>query len=118
MEILKGFNVRFYNSNRMYPKNLQEFQDWESDYLKMVINIDRQGCDIGPITPQQAIDNIKFMFNQPEMRWPSANSKCMQITFLDDFLKKGSDDRNKILTNILFAAMKFGKRFGAHGKIY
>ena len=34
---------------------------------------------------REAIDNIEFMFGQPELRWPSANSKLMQITWLSLF---------------------------------
>ena len=84
----------------------------------MITRIRSQGVDIGGVTAQEAIDNIEFMFGQPELRWPSANSKLMQITFLDVLLRKDRDIRNKIFTNILFGAMKFGKRFGPHGKIY
>ena len=118
LDILKGYNIRFYNENRLYPKTRNEFNDFKNDYLSMITRIRSQGVDIGGVTAQEAIDNIEFMFGQPEMRWPSANSKLMQITFLDLLLRKDDSTRNKIFTNILFGAMKFGKRFGPHGKIY
>ena len=44
--------------------------------------------------------------------------KLMQIKFIHAILSIGADDRDDLLTNMVFLAMKKGSRFGPFGKLY
>jgi len=60
---------------------------------------------------------LKLVFqegNAPD----AANSKLMQITFMDTIMSASMEKRNKIATDLVFMAGKIGARFGPHGKIY
>ena len=47
-----------------------------------------------------------------------ATSKLMQLTFLDAIMKLSKKKRENLLTDMLFLAMKKGKKFGPFGKLY
>ena len=117
-----------------YPKTIEEFDgvdertyeftSWQKEYLEKLEFLDKQGVDLGGVTPLEALINIKETFgflNQPYV----ANSKLQQINFLWAFLSTCTTqtERNKFCTDLVFLASKEGKdmktsRYGPFGKIY
>ena len=101
-----------------YPQNKSEFTEKEQNkYVGMIRELKADGVDIGDLTPEEAVINIRETFgqtNQPQ----TANSKLMQLTWLYNLLSLSTKNRNKLLTDIIYLAEKAGKRYGAYGKIY
>ena len=124
MDLLKNNGVAFKNNHNdaEYPRTYDGTADgfitkslgYEKTYLEKLKRIHAKGVFIGA-TPDDAIDNLKIIFQEDP---DTANSKCMQITFMDELFKKDEATRNKIGTNLVFLASKIGKGFGPHGKIY
>ena len=118
-ELLHNEGVPFKNDKNdpKYPKTYELFDErQEQDYKNKLENIKRAGVDIG-VSVEDAITNLKLVFqegNAPD----AANSKLMQITFMDTIMSASMDKRNKIATDLVFMAGKMGARFGPHGKIY
>ena len=125
MALLKSHGIKFDNNHKdkEYPRSYDGSADgfitktlgYEEKYKQKLERISKHvslGVDV-----DQAIRNLKLIFmseNAPD----TANSKCMQITFLDEFFKKDETARNQIGTDLVFLASKVGSRFGPHGKIY
>ena len=89
----------------------------QKKYLGMIRELKADGVDIGNVTPEEAIVNIKETFDrtsQPQ----TANSKLMQVTWLYNVLSMSSTNRNKFLTDLIFLAEKAGRRYGPYGKLY
>ena len=124
-----------------YPqdsKNKKEVKEWEKtynelikeaqgskpfnnaekkDYLSMIKFIKQKGVDIGDVTPEEAVVNLDEAFYRRGNRWV-ANSKCMQVVWLFNFLNLSKEDQNKLATDIIFLAEKAGRRYGPYGKLY
>ena len=125
MALLKAHGIDFKNNHndKEYPRSYDGQADgfttkslgYEEKYKQKLERISKHvtlGVDV-----DQAVQNLKLIFmseNAPD----TANSKCMQITFLDEFFKKDEKTRNQIGTDMVFLASKIGARFGPHGKIY
>ena len=118
-ELLHNEGVPFKNDKNdpMYPKTYELFDERkEQEYKIKLENIKRAGVNIG-VSVEDAITNLKLVFqegNAPD----AANSKLMQITFMDTIMSASMEKRNKIATDLVFMAGKIGARFGPHGKIY
>jgi hypothetical protein len=118
-ELLANEGVPFKNDKNdpMYPKTYELFDERkEQEYKIKLENIKRAGVNIG-VSVEDAITNLKLVFqegNAPD----AANSKLMQITFMDTIMSASMEKRNKIATDLVFMAGKIGARFGPHGKIY
>jgi len=101
-----------------YPDSKTKFTEKEQNkYLKMIKELKDDGVDIGKVTPEEAIVNIRETFSrtsQPQ----TANSKLMQITWLYNVLSMSTKNRNKFLTDLIFLAEKAGRRYGPYGKLY
>tara|TARA_R100001443_G_scaffold116951_1_gene139235 strand:+ start:43 stop:2052 length:2010 start_codon:yes stop_codon:yes gene_type:complete len=89
----------------------------KKDYLSMIKFIKQQGVDIGDVTPEEAVANLDEAFYRRSNRWV-ANSKCMQVQWLFNFLNLSKENRNKLATDIIFLAEKAGRRYGPYGKLY
>ena len=89
-----------------YPQNKSEFTEKEQNkYVGMIRELKADGVDIGDLTPEEAVINIRETFgqtNQPQ----TANSKLMQLTWLYNLLSLSTKNRNKFLTDIIYLAEK------------
>ena len=89
----------------------------QNKYLGIIKELKADGVDIGNVTPEQAIVNIRETFSrtsQPQ----TANSKLMQLTWLYNLLSMSTKNRNKMLTDMIYLAEKSGRRYGPYGKLY
>ncbi len=89
----------------------------KKDYLSMIKFIKQKGVDIGDVTPEEAVANLDEAFYRRSNRWV-ANSKCMQVVWLYNFLHLSKVNQNKLVTDIIFLAEKAGRRYGPYGKLY
>ena len=103
---------------KSYPDSKTDFNEKEQNkYLGMIRELKADGVDIGNVTPEEAIINIRETFDrtsQPQ----TANSKLMQVTWLYNVLSMSTKNRNKFLTDLIFLAEKSGRRYGPYGKLY
>jgi len=107
-----------YNELAKEAQGSKPFNNAEKkDYLSMIKFIKQQGVDIGDVTPEEAVANLDEAFYRRSNRWV-ANSKCMQVQWLFNFLNLSKDNRNKLATDIIFLAEKAGRRYGPYGKLY
>ena len=89
----------------------------KKDYLFMIKFLKQHGVKIGDVTPEEAVANLDEAFYRRSNRWV-ANSKCMQVVWLFNFLNLSNDKQNKLATDIVFLAEKSGRRYGPYGKLY
>ena len=109
---------RTYNELAKEAQGSKPFNSAEKkDYLSMIKFIKQQGVDIGDVTPEEAVANLDEAFYRRSNRWV-ANSKCMQVQWLFNFLNLSKENRNKLATDIIFLAEKAGRRYGPYGKLY
>ena len=107
-----------YNELAKEAQGSKPFNNAEKkDYLSMIKFIKQQGVDIGDVTPEEAVVNLDEAFYRRSNRWV-ANSKCMQVVWLFNFLNLSKEDQNKLATDIIFLAEKAGRRYGPYGKLY
>ena len=107
-----------YNELQKEAEGSKPFDTAEKkDYLSMIKFIKQQGVDIGDVTPEEAVANLDEAFYRRSNRWV-ANSKCMQVQWLFNFLNLSKENRNKLATDIIFLAEKAGRRYGPYGKLY
>ncbi len=109
---------RTYNELAKEAQGSKPFNNAEKkDYLSMIKFIKQQGVDIGDVTPEEAVANLDEGFYRRSNRWV-ANSKCMQVVWLFNFLNLSKENQNKLATDIIFLAEKAGRRYGPYGKLY
>ena len=104
------------NRHQNYPKNIEEFGQSKKHYENMFNNIRTKvttDCKDG----DEFVEVIVKIF-VGEKPWV-AQSKLMQLTFLDHALKI-TDKRKytEFWTDMLFLSIKKGDRFGPFGKLY
>jgi len=121
-QLLKAYNIDFKNdhNNTEYPRNVDQFREKKEDYRKKLEKIKNEGTDFflaGGQQVEEALTNLETVFYENNKPWV-ANSKCMQITWLEKFLSKDREERNKIGTDMVFLAAKQGSRYGPFGKIF
>ena len=109
----KTYNILAKEAQGSKPFNNAE----KKDYLGMIKFLKQQGVDIGDVTPEEAVANLDEAFYRRSNRWV-ANSKCMQVVWLYNFLHLSKDQRDKLATDIVFLAEKSGRRYGPYGKLY
>ena len=108
------YKLIFTNNNSEFPKTVEEFAKEQDKFLKMWKNI-KNHCQTEIRTEEEFINNFKEAFS---VESDVANSKLMQLQFLDMLYSKKKDEYNELLTNMVFLAMKKGKYFGPLGKLY
>lgn len=113
-KLMIDYGIRFDNKNGQYPKSLSEFMDDQEDYAKMIERLSRKGVDF--VDEKKAINNIAIVFGTENAY--VANSKLMQIKFLDVLYSLDEKERNQFMTDMTFLAQKKGERFGPFGKLY
>ena len=109
----KTYNILAKEAQGSKPFNNAE----KKDYLGMIKFLKQQGVDIGDVTPEEAVVNLDEAFYRRSNRWV-ANSKCMQVVWLFNFLNLSKENQNKLATDIIFLAEKAGRRYGPYGKLY
>ncbi len=107
---------KFVGNTSAYPQQASEFLDYEKKWLDRIKRVANAGVSFGGVRSFQEIyDNLLFLFSiQPQV----ANSKLMQITWLDAFFSLSRKDRDKFVTDMVFIAQKMGLRYGPFAKIY
>ena len=118
-DLLESYGLVFDKTNSKYPKTADEFMAKEIEYKTMIKYLYKQGIDLGfddgAKTNETAFNNLLFVYgSQPHV----ANSKLIQITWLYNFLTLNKQNRNKFGTDLVFLAMKAGRRYGPFGKLY
>lgn len=113
-KLMIDYGIRFDNKNGQYPKSLSEFMDDQGDYAKMIERLSKKGVDF--VDEKKAINNIAIVFGTEN--YYVANSKLMQIKFLDVLYSLDEKERNQFMTDMTFLAQKKGERFGPFGKLY
>jgi len=112
----KSFNQLQKEAEGSKPFNSAE----KKDYLNMIKYLKTHSnpkVEIGDVTPEEAVANLDEAFYRRSNRWV-ANSKCMQVVWLYNFLHLSKDQRDKLATDIVFLAEKSGRRYGPYGKLY
>ena len=115
--LLKDNGVGGYkNKHQNYPKNIEEFGQSKKHYENMFNNIRTKvttDCKDG----DEFVEVIVKIF-VGEKPWV-AQSKLMQLTFLDHALKVSPKKKyTEFWTDMLFISIKKGDRFGPFGKLY
>jgi len=113
--LLKEYRVNFSNSWRDYPQTAQEYTKEKAKYVKMFANIKSKVTTNQ--TSQSGFHNAMLSSFAAD-KMGIATSKLMQLTFLDAIMKLSKKKRENLLTDMLFLAMKKGKKFGPFGKLY
>ena len=111
--------LRHWDENwKQYPVNKTEFTPKrQKEYEEMLDEMQRDGVDIGDLTPLEGVINLRETLGQKNQAWV-ANSKLMQIKWLYAFLGLNKKQRNKFCTDLIFLAEKAGRRYGPYAKIY
>ena len=104
------------NRHQNYPKNIEEFGQSKKHYENMFNNIRTKvttDCKDG----DEFVEVIVKIF-VGEKPWV-AQSKLMQLTFLDHALKVSPKKKyTEFWTDMVFISIKKGDRFGPFGKLY
>ena len=104
------------NRHQNYPKNIEEFGQSKKHYENMFNNIRTKvttDCKDG----DEFVEVIVKIF-VGDKPWV-AQSKLMQLTFLDHALKISPKKKyTEFWTDMLFLSIKKGDRFGPFGKLY
>lgn len=114
-KLMIDYGIRFDNMHRQYPKSPKDFLAEVGDYVKMIERLKRKGVDTVADT-DDAVNNIAVVMGSPNAH--VANSKLMQLTFLDVLMSMPTKKRNQFMTDMSFLAQKKGDRFGPFGKLY
>lgn len=116
--LLNEHNVKFINNNKLYPDNADAFVKVASRYAKkakaigLIVKTNIKNDDEFTNSFARA-----FASSDKKMHF-TAISKLMQIDFLFEFLKLKKSSQEEIITDMVFLAMKKGKNFGPHGKLF
>lgn len=112
------YGFSFTNSWKDYPKSAAEFMKDFDKYFKMFSSIHAH--------VETNIKKTKKDFENAFLKsWTSddekngvTNSKLMQLDFLSQLFKLKKEEREDLLTDMLFLGMKKGAKFGPFGKLY
>lgn len=115
VQLLKDAGQTFEKANGKYPQTLDEFDKREKEFVAMFNRI-KGKVETGIKTDKEFCDNIKAtFFERPYV----ANSKLIQLAFLDSIFKISSKEKqSEVWTDIVFLAIKKGNKFGPFGKLY
>jgi len=103
-----------------YPQTCEEFHDDNKftnqgqTWKDMIQSLKDNGVDI-EVPVDQAYNNMIAVFHsKPHV----ANAKCQQIKWLNAWFKVEDKDKNKFATDMVWLAMKAGRRYGPFAKVY
>jgi len=117
ISILKEYNISFNNTHGSYPTNQKEFQARAKEYVSMFNNLKRNRyVDVSITTDKQFLDNMVAVFMSTSAH--VANSKLMQLEFLNRIIKLPKEKMDQLFTELTFIAMRKGDKFGPFAKLY
>lgn len=115
VQLLKDNGETFDKANGNYPKDLDEYNKREKEFSDMYKRVSKF-AETDTSSVEEFNKNIKAaFFERPHV----ANSKLMQLAFLDAIYKvKPKKKQQELWTDIVFLAIKKGNKFGPFGKLY
>lgn len=116
VDLLKDNGFSFDKEFAAYPQTADEFLAEEDKYKKIFVDLFRANVDFGDVnTPDALYDVFLSVFGtEPHV----ANSKLQQLTFFHLITRLKSDELNEFGTDMVFLAMKAGRRYGPFAKLY
>jgi hypothetical protein len=112
--LMNDNKLHYNNSHKSFPKTLEEYLKEEKTYISLFERLHRNKVEMG-VNKKQFIENMRFVYeNTPYM----ANSKLIQMYFLDQILSLKKPVLDEFMTDMVFLSAKKGKRFGPFGKLY
>ena len=103
-----------------YPKNAQAFADEQTKWEDMYDRV-KDYADTKCKSASEFYTNIENMFQRGESDSKVANSKLMQLSYLDSVIKIKNKDQKayeELWTDMVFLSIKKGDVFGPFGKLY
>ena len=121
--LLKFHGESLTNAHQKYPMNFDQFMTQTIDgrslsHWKTMFNNVNKKAETGCKNEDQFVDRIGKVFLSEKPY--EANSKLMQLHFLDDVIHLQRDNQKytEFWTDMLFLSIKKGDRFGPFGKLY
>ena len=116
VRLLNDNGFTFSKESSAYPQNADEFLAEETKYKKMFGDLFRRGVDFGSGENADAVFDIflSIFGTQPHV----ANSKLQQLTFFHLITSLKPDELDEFGTDMVFLAMKAGRRYGPFAKLY
>ena len=113
--LLRDNKQAFEKASKEYPQSLGTFQEKERSYKLMFTRVNKK-VETKCNNSAEFATNISNLFlSKPHV----ANTKLMQLTFLDQLLKiTNSEKYTEFWTDMVFLSIKKGDRFGPFGKLY
>lgn len=108
----------FVNDWNRHPKDLPEFNEKQNEYIDKFKTINSNRLVTTGIKSTEFGPNVKASFGTTDWQNGYITSKLMQLNFIHAILTLTEKQRNSLLTNMLYLAMKQGPQFGPHGKLY
>ena len=113
--LLDDNNKSFEKNNRKYPQDATEFSSNSQKYKEMFKRVNKKvetDCE----NENEFATNIENLFmDKPYV----ANSKLMQLTFIDKVLSIDNKEKfTEFWTDMVFLSIKKGDKFGPFGKLY
>lgn len=116
-QLLKDYGAKdFTNKWQDYPLNGVEFDEVCDEYVKKFKKV-KSLCDTG-IQSSAFKENIASSFMTDDADYGYTTSKLMQLNFIHAIVNLSAKDRDNLLTEMLYLAMKKGPKFGPFGKLY
>lgn len=116
-DLVEKYGVKFSNDNKKYPNKTDDVAK-----IKEIINRVKGLTNSAGIPVEKKEDswdaiekNIIEVFKSDPV---TAQSKLMQLDFVCGILTLDKDKVQKMMTDIVYDAMKKGKKFGPFGKVY
>lgn len=109
------YKLTFKNNNSLFPKTRLDFEKKQDHFASMWKRVSNAGAVSNIRNESEFKENMKTVFTlEPDV----ANSKLMQLEFLDLIFSLTKEKREKLLTDMVFLAMKKGEMFGPFAKLY
>lgn len=118
LSLMDEYGLSFDSNKTSYPITVDQLSSKQDEYKRKLRNLSNYGVNLSksrPITPEQAYDNLLYLMHREP--WV-ANSKCQQITWLDQLITLRGERLNIFLADLVFLSKKEGQRYGPFGKIY
>lgn len=113
-DLISDNKMNFTNSTSLFPKNSAEFEKDKAKYVSMFTFLQSK-VETRINTSAEFAKNMSYGFNEIPH---TAVSKLMELQFLHELYKLNEKKRNEMMTDMVFIAMKKGKKFGPFGKLY
>lgn len=116
VDLLSDNGFTFKKSFSDYPMSADEFLKEEATYKKMFAGLIKAGVDFGTADSADTVfDNFLYVYGtQPHV----ANSKLQQLTFFHFITSLKKDELDEFGTDMVWLAMKAGRRYGPFAKLY